>query len=76
MALRKFCNTLEDLGEIVCESMCVLDLSTKIKRFIEFEHACAGKTQFDDVWSASPQPLLFNLNSPACCQSVPANQIL
>lgn len=54
MALRKFCNTLEDSGEIVCGSMCVLDLSIKIKRFIEFERVCAGKTQFDDAWSASP----------------------
>lgn len=54
MTLRKFCNTLEDLVEIVCGSMCVLDLSTKVKRFIEFECVYAGKTQFDDVWSASP----------------------
>lgn len=51
MTLRKFCNTLEDLVEIVCGSMCVLDLSTKIKRFRQFECVCVccGKTHFDDV---------------------------
>lgn len=64
MALRKFCNTLEDSDEIVCGCMCVLDLNTKIKRFIEFKRVFAGKTQF------LPQPLLVNLNSPACCKSV------
>lgn len=37
--IKKNCNTLEDSDKIVCGSMYVLDLGTKIKRFIEF-YAC------------------------------------